>query len=174
MAPPRRLVTAGAPWSPDGGRSVTVRSLPAACSLLPFTPKARTFPRTGPTESLLKPALSTSKGVAFSTNQQRPLAENPAMAVGMVLRSPVMGGRTLGGALGANQLRPSGSHPRHVPLGPSSTSRPSPLGGWWRARVSGDRGAAFRGRVLPVLSSPGGRHWDSVAAKKRGHRGHSL
>lgn len=31
------------------------------------------------------------------------------------------------------------------------------------------RGAAFRGCVLPVLSSPGGRHWDSVAAKRRGH-----
>lgn len=112
-------------------------------------------------EALLKPALFTSKGVAFSTNQQRPLAENPAVAVavGMVLRSPLMGVRALGGALGANQLCPSGSHPRHVPSGPSSISCPSPLGGLWRARVlSGERSCVQRLRAS-CAQQPG---WEAL------------
>lgn len=83
-----------------------------------------------------------------------------------------MGGRALGGALGANHLRPSGSHPGHVPSGPSSTS-PVPTGGLWRARVSGDR-SSVRGRVLPVLSSRGGGTGSRLPPRGEATGGHGL
>lgn len=148
----------------------SARSLPAACaSLLQFTQEALPFPRTG--LALPKPACFTSKGGSggFSINQQRPLAENPAVAVGMALRSRLTGVRAPGGALGANQLRPSGSHQRHVPSGPWRAELEAqgcqahlavPPGGLWRraGALSGTEEAALRDHVLPrVGGSPGGR-----------------